>query len=247
MYALPTGKFIKSCFVKVGSNWVSKYSASSIPTLKAHIVPTFPNIAFFISSGNWSINWCVMVRFSLYFLASERIVVKSGVAKFWNSSTWRKKFGKPSFNWCLLSAAVSILGTRRSPKKFEFSSPNFPFAKSTKSIFFWAIISSKLKEDFFCPIIFLIVLSVVILSNFDAKYPIVSPFLLWEVLATSSVQYLLTSGSVTLSRNFFEYPSSIKSLKTSIIVASGSTIAVSITFLIALSKSGPMIPWWFGS
>lgn len=83
----------RSNWLKTGANSFSRNSASSEPTLKLIIVPTFPNTASFIVVSllavSWPMYWWTTVKPRPYFRASERIVAIEFVVKFWNSSICR--------------------------------------------------------------------------------------------------------------------------------------------------------------
>jgi hypothetical protein len=57
-------------------------SASSFPNVKDIILPTFQNIASFISGINCEVYWFATISDNLYFLASDNIVTNDSVAKF---------------------------------------------------------------------------------------------------------------------------------------------------------------------
>ena len=86
---LKLSKLTKSNLENPGSNCFSKNSASSAPMRKAPMVPTLPKTAFLIWSVNWGMYWWAMVKFNLYFLASDKMVEILSVVKFWNSSTYK--------------------------------------------------------------------------------------------------------------------------------------------------------------
>lgn len=78
---------MRSLASKVGSNCLIKRGASSAETRKEIVVPTLPNTASRTVSVICAIYWLATVRLRPYLRASERMVAKESVAKFWNSST----------------------------------------------------------------------------------------------------------------------------------------------------------------
>ena len=81
--------WIKSLSSKVGSNCLTRMGASSAEMRKEMVVPTLPKTASRTFSVIWAVYWFATVKFRPYFRASERIVAKESVAKFWNSSTYK--------------------------------------------------------------------------------------------------------------------------------------------------------------
>jgi hypothetical protein len=73
---------------KTGAKTFRSRSVSRGPTRKETKVPTFPNTASCTSSSSCDMYWWARMRLSRYLRASERIVAKDSIAKFWNSSTY---------------------------------------------------------------------------------------------------------------------------------------------------------------
>ena len=99
--------------------------------------------------------WFVIVRFSLNLRASERILAKLSVAKFWNSSTYRKKSSLSSSGistLCIAAACNRVIIIP--PSNDAFSSPIFPCARFINSIFLLSMISLRSIVDFTCPTMF---------------------------------------------------------------------------------------------
>ena len=89
VYVVYLGNEIKSFTPTISLNCDVITAASSYQRVNDMILPTFPKIAFLISSSNCEVYWFANIKDNLYFLASERIVAKDLVAKFWNSSIYR--------------------------------------------------------------------------------------------------------------------------------------------------------------
>jgi len=141
-----------------------------------------------------------MQRSSLNFLASDNILANESVAKFWNSSTKRKK----SFLW---SAGISTLSNAVDcslviiipPSKEAVSSPSLPCAKLTSSIFLLSIISLRSIVDLTWPIIFLVTAEDINLPTLFCIGETDSAKSLgfWAICAYSSSQNLTSMGSLT--------------------------------------------------
>jgi len=90
------------------------------------------------------INWWATESDNQYFLASESISQKVSVAKFWNSSTYKKNGVLSFFDiHCLHIAAWKIFVTKIAHKNHIISACSFHFGSFTKSIFCSFIIWAK--------------------------------------------------------------------------------------------------------
>jgi hypothetical protein len=82
VYAVNLGSDIRSFGVTISLNCAEMTLASSYPIVNENIDQILPKIASRIVSNNWLVYWFAIIRESLYFLASERIVANESVAKF---------------------------------------------------------------------------------------------------------------------------------------------------------------------
>ena len=236
---------------KIGENFLLKLSASaSEPTRNATVVPTLPNTASRISSVNWVVNWLATIKLRWYFLASDMIVAKESVAKFWNSSTYRQKSCRSAsgISARLMAAAWNFI-TKIIPNSFEFNSPVRPLDKLTNRIFLLSIMSLRLNELFCWPMILRIISLDKNAPNLLTTQLVTSPasFDFCE-FGHSLVQKSNTLRSVTYCNLAFINSESISSFGISTKVPPlGSAINSKALLVNIRSNLGPIIPCFCGS
>jgi hypothetical protein len=125
-------------------------------------------------------------------------------------------------------AAIFTFETKINQSNCAFKLQIFHFERFTKSALLLSIISLRLKADFGCPIIFLIVVFVIKGQNLDEKYGIISCFSLSQVEAYSCSQKDFTTGFLIFEVLYFIKASSTKSLGTSIKVQPSSTSSIKV-------------------
>ena len=148
-----------------------------------------PRMASRIWSVSWVINWLARIRLKRYLRASDRMVAKLSVAKFWNSSTYKLKSWRSDSGMSArpMAAALNFI-TKIIPRSCELSSPTLPFERLTSKIFLLSMISRRSKPLLVWPMMLRIMSFAKKAPNLDANQPSISPLALSVVWAISLFQ-----------------------------------------------------------